>query len=702
MAINPNYPPSGSTPITQKNRKPFQDAPNPFAPKTPDLSNDQSAAFSLTKPSEVPANPSRDNAQPFNLTPFTFAVAEKVATAANERMLSYDVMGQALKGKTPMEYFDELENKVIDVTTTNENKTNDIKKLEDDIKNLRPPQADDSAYRAAMDAFNNLATQAPMAPTLERLNVSDTDKIMLGFALLTGANPNDAIGNFIKVKQGFVDQSNEQAMGQYKLDTTNFGNQIDAAGTRLTNERQSLNDTQQSLNNQYNTRLDAMNSAANRLALNGRTEEANIQDGMYKASMAVNRKYIAQGIYTQADYNKDAQAAIDNGFDPERMIWPPINVPTAAKSNMDFDNALNQDKFDLSVVKQEDLNAFRSLGLLERSRQFDDKLKQGAAQFKAKFGFDMSKEQFKQWATKQMLGLRQQGIDIQMLNTEIAGDNSALSGAKTLGDLQGQITEKTRRWSEEEDPIKKQVLFDELETLKKQRANVKKALEVRPTGKAASVRTSNPGAMWLSPLAKKWGASGKQNLNDGTGQGNNIAVFPNALNGFAAQFDLLNQNYTGKSLRQAINTWSGGNNVNEYLAHIQQETGMNPETFLSRELLAGEGGLMLVKAMAKHEAGGNYPVSDDVIRAAQPLGISGKPDGKQESAPSVIAGAGQTKNPSVKVVIDGKGGSPTPNPPTPTKPPGTSPNAGKGQPEKGGKPVPNKVNIPGTNITKSK
>jgi hypothetical protein len=203
-------------------------------------------------------------------------------------------------------------------------------------------------------------------------------------------------------------------------------------------------------------------------------------------------------------------------------------------------------------------------------------------------------------------------------------------------------------------------------------------------GKAASVRTSNPGAMWFGPLAKKWGATGKQNLNDGTGQGNNIAVFPNALNGFAAQFDLLNKNYTGKSLRQAITTWSGGNNVNEYLAHIQRETGMNPETFLSRELVAGEGGIQLVKAMAKHEAGGDYPVPEDVIRAAQPLGISGKPEGKQESTPSVIAGAGQTKNPRVKVVIDGKDNAPTPKPQPQVKPPGTPPNAGKGQVDKDG------------------
>jgi len=43
----------------------------------------------------------------------------------------------------------------------------------------------------------------------------------------------------------------------------------------------------------------------------------------------------------------------------------------------------------------------------------------------------------------------------------------------------------------------------------------------------ASIRYKNPGAMWGSALAIKWGAAKKAvTLNDGTGQGNNIAVFP--------------------------------------------------------------------------------------------------------------------------------------------------------------------------------
>ena len=313
MAINSNYPPSGSTPITQKNRQPFQAAPNPLAPVTSNLSEDPSAAFSLNKPSEVSANPSRDNADAFDLTPFTFSVAEKLATAAQKRVLSADVMGAAMKGKTPMEYFDEVANKVQDVTTVNQKKTKDIATLEAEIAGLRPPQADATGYRAALDAFNNLAAQAPMAPTLERLNVSDTDKIMLGFALLTGANPNDAIGNFIKVKQGFVDQNNEQAMSQYKLDAGNFGNQIDAAGTRLTNERQLLNDTQSSMNQQFKTQMDALNNEADRLQKAGQFEEANVLRVTIQANTELNQ--YADDVRSSYTQSKSWSPAQDQAVD---------------------------------------------------------------------------------------------------------------------------------------------------------------------------------------------------------------------------------------------------------------------------------------------------------------------------------------------------------------------------------------------------
>jgi cystathionine beta-lyase/cystathionine gamma-synthase len=78
----------------------------------------------------------------------------------------------------------------------------------------------------------------------------------------------------------------------------------------------------------------------------------------------------------------------------------------------------------------------------------------------------------------------------------------------------------------------------------------------------ASIRTKNPGAMWGSPLAIKWGAHKTAVvLNDGLGQGNNIAVFDSYVAGICAQLDLwrTSKNYRNKRFADAIATWSGGN-----------------------------------------------------------------------------------------------------------------------------------------------
>jgi hypothetical protein len=54
----------------------------------------------------------------------------------------------------------------------------------------------------------------------------------------------------------------------------------------------------------------------------------------------------------------------------------------------------------------------------------------------------------------------------------------------------------------------------------------------------ASIRYKNPGAMWGSSLARKWGAEPKAvSLNDGTGQNNTISVFPTFVQGICAQLD---------------------------------------------------------------------------------------------------------------------------------------------------------------------
>lgn len=131
----------------------------------------------------------------------------------------------------------------------------------------------------------------------------------------------------------------------------------------------------------------------------------------------------------------------------------------------------------------------------------------------------------------------------------------------------------------------------------------------------ASIRYNNPGAMWPGPSSQKFGAVETVNLKDG--QGNKIAVFPDAVSGAAAQFDLLATKYAGKTLSSAISTWSGGNSVKTYLDVIERETGVKPGTRLTPDLLSDPRiAIPIAKAMAVQEAGKPYPLSDDQWQTA--------------------------------------------------------------------------------------
>lgn len=136
---------------------------------------------------------------------------------------------------------------------------------------------------------------------------------------------------------------------------------------------------------------------------------------------------------------------------------------------------------------------------------------------------------------------------------------------------------------------------------------------------SASVRYNNPGAMWPNAIATRFGATGYQNLNDG--QGNKIAIFPDGESGAAAHFALLNQNYTGMPLSAAIRKWSGGNSSSEYTNLVSKATGLSPDTVLTPNILASPQGIVLAKAMARQEAGGEFPLSDAGWQQAQARGL---------------------------------------------------------------------------------
>jgi len=127
----------------------------------------------------------------------------------------------------------------------------------------------------------------------------------------------------------------------------------------------------------------------------------------------------------------------------------------------------------------------------------------------------------------------------------------------------------------------------------------------------ASIRYKNPGAMWGSPLAIKWGAAKKPvTLNDGKGQGNNIAVFPTYVQGICAQLDLwrTSKNYRNKPFADAIRIWSGGNNVESYISFVLARVpGMKRDTIMNDMFWRSSMGLAFLKAQAWHEAGKEYP-----------------------------------------------------------------------------------------------
>ena len=283
---------------------------------------------------ESPAPPS--TAQVDQVSGFTLSLADKIASQVNANKFSTDFKIAALQGVAPLDHINNLNQKAQEAAQVNQKLGDDINNVKSQIASLKPEQADQSNYQAALGAFQNLANNAPAAPMLQQMNLTDTDKLMMGFALLSGVPANDAIGNFIKVKQGFTDQANQISQRNYANDYNVWNQRLDAAGQAVTNERQAMNDVQQSMDRQYNDQLDSLGQQYTQLMQTGRTQEAQVTKESYQASQMLNNKWKQKGIYTQADYDADVQKAIDAGLDPNQIIFPPIDAPTTQKQGQDF------------------------------------------------------------------------------------------------------------------------------------------------------------------------------------------------------------------------------------------------------------------------------------------------------------------------------------------------------------------------------
>jgi len=158
----------------------------------------------------------------------------------------------------------------------------------------------------------------------------------------------------------------------------------------------------------------------------------------------------------------------------------------------------------------------------------------------------------------------------------------------------------------------------------------------------ASIRYKNPGAMWGgNAISKKWGETEHVTLNDGKGQGNQIAVFPTYVAGICAQIDLWRSaRYHNKRFADAIAVWSGGNSVASYIKFVTDRVpGMTGDTIMSDALLNSPMGIAFLKAQAWHEAGKQYPAPDaDWIEAQKRVfGAAVKPPAKPATKAAVVA-----------------------------------------------------------------
>jgi hypothetical protein len=130
----------------------------------------------------------------------------------------------------------------------------------------------------------------------------------------------------------------------------------------------------------------------------------------------------------------------------------------------------------------------------------------------------------------------------------------------------------------------------------------------------ASIRFHNPGGMYPGASSRRFGSTGHEVI----GGGHQIAVFPDAESGAAAQLHLLSSpGYINTPLAAIINRWSGGNNWQAYLTDVSRRAGIRPDEPVTAELLASPRGVALAQAMARWEAGRDYPLDTAGWQRAQ-------------------------------------------------------------------------------------
>lgn len=135
----------------------------------------------------------------------------------------------------------------------------------------------------------------------------------------------------------------------------------------------------------------------------------------------------------------------------------------------------------------------------------------------------------------------------------------------------------------------------------------------------ASIRNANPGAMYPGPSSRRFGATTHEVLRskDGT---HKIATFPTPTHGAAALFDLLDRQYTGRTIEAAITKWCGGYYSTTYLKVLEERSGIKRTDMLSRDMIRDcARAVPFAKAMAWQEAGREFPLEQAEWEAAHAM-----------------------------------------------------------------------------------
>ncbi len=159
-------------------------------------------------------------------------------------------------------------------------------------------------------------------------------------------------------------------------------------------------------------------------------------------------------------------------------------------------------------------------------------------------------------------------------------------------------------------------------------------------GRVASIRYCNPGAQYPSQRAAAFGQTGYGLI----GGGHKIARFPHPVNGAAANFDLLSRNYTGMTVAEAGDKWTGGNG--------HGIPGYDDGTVLTKEMIADPAkAIPIMKAIAQREAGKKNTLTDVQWQAAHAMFVAGSADAWLAQHHTAAPGETDRKNASGSDIV---------------------------------------------------